>query len=273
MMKIIHIASFVGNIGDALNHQGFYELISEFKRVDVVKKVEIRDFYFSAPNRKKFDVSLANEINTYDLCIIGGGGFFDLQWENSGTGTSIDFSDEFIDEVKVPVLINAMGYHEYPEKTTPAHCEKFEKFINAIMSKDNWIITVRNDGSFERLTNRYGEELTKKIVPVMDNAFYLLDENVDYNTDRIIGLCATNDLFSKLYNKDLNEEMFNDLISEFIVDMTAIGWKFIFFAHTPQDIDTIVKLMKKMPSKVNREYIRVAPYFPDVEGIDYYNEW
>ncbi len=85
----LHIASFNGNIGDVTNHNGFR---NELKKAGFdwrMDHMEMREFYKSRSVRK-FDDAFANAANEYDLLIFGGGGFFDLQWDYSCTGCTID---------------------------------------------------------------------------------------------------------------------------------------------------------------------------------------
>lgn len=174
-LNIIHIASHKGNIGDIFNHAGFYQYLDKILNKEYsIEKVELRDFYYSAKNKKNFDKVFADYINTFDLCIIGGGGFFDAQWENSQTGTTLDFSDNFIDCIKIPVIVNAMGYHEYPDKTNEIIRQKFNHFLNKIVDKRNWLVSVRNDGSFERIEKQYKNIALDKILKVPDNAFFTM---------------------------------------------------------------------------------------------------
>ena len=73
-MKIMHIASFQGNCGDILSHSGFYNLLKKIlpnENIDVTQ-IEMRDFYRNSQLRK-FDNTFLNEVNTYDLLVIGGG--------------------------------------------------------------------------------------------------------------------------------------------------------------------------------------------------------
>ena len=74
--KVAHIASFKGNIGDILNHEGFYYSFDDILSNAIIDKFEIRRFYLNASDRLYFDSSFAKKLNSYDLIILGGGGFF-----------------------------------------------------------------------------------------------------------------------------------------------------------------------------------------------------
>lgn len=265
-MRIIHIASHKGNIGDIFNHAGFYQYLDKiFDKKYSIEKIELRDFYYSAKNKKNFDKVFADYINTFDLCIIGGGGFFDAQWDNSQTGTTLDFSVDFINSVKIPVIVNAMGYHEYPDKTNEIICQKFNNFLNKILDKSNWLVSVRNDGSFERIEKRYKNIALNKILKVPDNAFFTILPhprlfNPIQRESGVIGICVTNDLFSKYYNGNIKTTDFNRIIANFVNNQAKCQRKIIFFPHTPDDINTINEVLRYVDGYTKRNQIVIAPF-------------
>lgn len=268
-MRIIHIASHKGNIGDIFNHAGFYQYLDKiFDKKYSIEKIELRDFYYSAKNKKNFDKVFADYINTFDLCIIGGGGFFDAQWENSQTGTTLDFSDNFIDCIKIPVIVNAMGYHEWPDKTNEIIRQKFNHFLNKIVDKRNWLVSVRNDGSFERIEKQYKNIALDKILKVPDNAFFTILHPRLFNPIQresgVIGICVTNDLFSKYYNGNIKTTDFNRIIANFVNNQAKCQRKIIFFPHTPDDINTINEVLRYADGYTKRNQIVIAPF----EAID-----
>ena len=53
-MKLLHIASFTGNIGDNCSHNGFRNILDSIDfKVNKLKKLEIRDFYNNRDIRYK----------------------------------------------------------------------------------------------------------------------------------------------------------------------------------------------------------------------------
>ncbi len=172
-MKILHIASFKGNVGDIINHNGFYNITNNIFNNPTYEKVELRNFYRSAKPRLEFNRDFASKLDKYDMLIIGGGGFFDVRWDYSNTATTLDFTNEFIENVNIPVLVNAMGYHGYPGATTEKHCRCFSDFMNKITNMPNWHVTLRNDGSLERIQTRFKDErFVSRLVKVADNGFF-----------------------------------------------------------------------------------------------------
>lgn len=260
MRKILHLASFQGNVGDILNHQGFYSTYGHLFGEYQVTKIEIRDFYASAEKQRRFDDAFADYVNEFDLFIIGGGGFFDAKWTYSHTGTTIDMSEQFIDSIKIPVLINGMGYHENPDMKEYEVYDRFEHFIRSIANRSNWLVTLRNDGSLERITNRYG--VIPNVHKVPDSGFLGLQQTKNFNFNNeseYIGLCITNESFSKTYNKEITVEAFNKKIAEVLVELSK-RYVIVLFSHTPQDIDVISKLFNYLPSHVKRNRIITTPY-------------
>lgn len=264
-MKIVHIASFAGNMGCIINHKGFYDSIIQKLGIEFVKneRIEMREFYFSAKNQRFFDEEFADYINSYDLCIFGGGSFFDLQWENSKTGVTLDMSENFIEGIKIPVLINGIGYHEYPGVTNKNICEKFKSFLENISNRPNWLVTVRNDGSYERMIARYGEKFVERVNKVPDSAFFYIDQEKWKKTDRaqkVLGLCITNDLFCEAYNKGITAEEYNQKVAGFIESRVDMGNQVILFPHVPGDLEIICNILKNVSNDAKRKSVIVAPY-------------
>ena len=276
-MKVIHIASFKGNAGDIFNHNGFYSLLNDIFDIIEVTKIEIRDFYFSAKERKRFDREFAETVNEYDLCVLGGGSFFDCQWPESPTGTTMSITDEFIETVTIPVVVNAMGYHEFSSRTDEECTTRFAEFLAKINAKQNWFISIRNDGSGYRLKRRYPEELLKKIHFLADNAFYNKIGNQQCSKVGILGLCITNEAFSVEYNGvDMTTDLFNIQIAECIEKFVVDGWIIRLFAHTPQDVDVLAKIIGNLSEWTRRNAIFLAPsnYISSEEEVtSLYYEW
>ncbi len=269
-LKVLHLASFAGNIGDIANHAGFYQKFREKISSNVTfNQIEIRKFYKNRAELK-FDEEFIALINRHDLFVIGGGGFFDLQWDYSSTGTTIDFSKEFIGKITTPVLINGIGYHEYGE-VKERNVEKFENFLATIGNRDDWVVSVRNDGSFNRIEKRYGI-LSRRILKIPDHGSFFNPRQYDRaglerDNWTWLGLCISNDLFSANFNKDLDISSFNERICKFINDYldNNLNSGILFFPHAQQDLTTLGIIIGKVKDKHRREKIAVAPFYSGSE--------
>lgn len=133
-LKVLHLASFNGNIGDNANHNGFYHLFKKniTKNVEF-DQLEMRRFYFSWDDRK-FDESFVKEVNQYDLLVIGGGNFFDITWPDSATGTTLDLKKSILDKIKTPIFFNALGLGYGIDKDfNQKAVNKFDDFLSIIL--------------------------------------------------------------------------------------------------------------------------------------------
>lgn len=78
MFKILHVASFVGNIGDNASHMGLHNILKSIVKIPfTIDEMEIRRFYknYNLPDKMMFDSQFVHLANCYDLLIIGGGWF------------------------------------------------------------------------------------------------------------------------------------------------------------------------------------------------------
>ncbi|WP_301009429.1 hypothetical protein [Helicobacter sp. UBA3407] len=79
-IRILHLASFSGNIGDNISHIGFKNLLNQLHLDLDITRLEIRKFYnnYNLSDKRFFNQELISEINSYDGCIIGGRGLYEL---------------------------------------------------------------------------------------------------------------------------------------------------------------------------------------------------
>ena len=166
-MRILHLASFAGNSGDTLNHNGFRNWLEGFFDEQVIwSEFEIRDVY---RGEKTFAYDLVQESKDADLLVIGGGNYFELWPENTITGTSLDFSDETLEAINCPIFFNALGVDSGQGIGSSAK-KNFAKFINHIRSSEKFLVTVRNDGSYKTIGSMIGD--TEEIHEIPDHGFF-----------------------------------------------------------------------------------------------------
>lgn len=270
MKRIMHIASFKGNVGDIVNHHGFTESLREVCEEELFfEKIEIRDFYRNSKKRS-FDLKFAEEINQYDVLVLGGGGFFDVRWNDSFTGTTIDMDKDFIHAINIPVIVNAMGVHNLGDERFKEASERFINFINYVKTKGNWFLSFRNDGSIKRFINQYGSDAAKGIEVVPDNGFVFREHVSIWNRkdDSItIGFNVSNDLFVHDFLSGCSEADIYEGIVDAIRYCCEKNYKVQLFVHTPQDIEMVHMIYKRLDDAYFRYNIIIAPYRPlDVEG-------
>ena len=111
-LKVLHLASFDGNIGDNANHNGVRFLWKKYlPEYDfAITPLEMREYFWKW---KSFDDDFADMVNEYDLFVCGGGNYFELWVQSSPTGTSVAIPLEVLRKIKTPCLFYALGLDPY----------------------------------------------------------------------------------------------------------------------------------------------------------------
>lgn len=257
--KILHLASFKGNIGDIANHVGFYNLLdSVFDSAYTIDKAEIRDFYYCNKNRV-FDYDFINTINQYDLFVIGGGAFFHPEWDCSSTGTTIDIKDEIFDCINTKVLFNGLGCLFTPRSKQKA-ISKCSRFLEHILPNNNVLFTVRNDGSFQDIKRIVSQDIMSYIHEVPDSGFFTNWDNLDFNN------CVKKPYVAISIGED--DEMFNDkvFVESFAANLEEIlnnnkNLKIIFVPHVITDVDAISQIISSFHDYALKLRLFCAPFY------------
>lgn len=263
-MNILHVASFSGNIGDEANHNGFYRNFKRYIDKDInVNQVEIREFYKSWGLRK-FDNSFVEQCNQYDLLVIGGGNFFELCWEYSQTGTTIDIGLEELSQIKVPIFINGIGVDDTKGYSTET-LSRFRRFLCVLLEREKTIITVRNDGSFGILKKYFSDLPLNKIKIVPDGGFFLkVNEDIGLqlnNKREYIGVNIAGDMLKTRFGDDNTYKNFiEEMASQFNKILESNNNRtLVLFPHIYADLLPIQELLKNIKDVYRRNNIIVAP--------------
>lgn len=272
-MKAIHLASFNGNIGDSLSHEGTYNLFKKFfKKKITFKKLEIRDFY---KNKKKFDINLVNYINSFNFFLIGGGNYFELWVPNSATGTTLNFNLNLFKKVSVPIIFNSLGV-DTNQGIYKNNKKKFISFLKVIKEK-NCFLSIRNDGSSKILNdlikNQKINNLKFDLLP--DCGFFHKSFAKNIRSINTIGINLAGDMQKKRYGNKNNINNFFKQVSKFILFFLKQNEnnKIIMFPHIWKDYVVISSLLKFLDEDNLRKRIIISRLEPNSFGIkDFKND-
>lgn len=259
-MRVWHIASFDGNIGDIANHSGFYKTLESALegRVYDIEQLEIREFYKNWAKRV-FDDSFVDEANQYDLIVIGGGGFFRLAVEESATGTTIDLSRNMLEKIHTPIIFNGIGCY-IDDRTTEAIKQKFKDFIDYCIQSKNILLTLRNDGAIDNICTLYGEEYRKKILTVPDGGFFADISTANHPEIKpdvpYIAMNLAGD-HESVQEKENCKKIANTLIQ---VMHTYPTLRVVLVPHIFRDYEVMYKVMSYLPDMMARTRVSCAPY-------------
>lgn len=267
VIKTLHLASFNGNVGDNINHCGFYEAIQENKDFKFeIYELEIRDFYRKL---RFFDQSFVDLVNQYDLLIVGGGNYFELWVEDSPTGTSFAVEIELFSQIKTPIFFNALGLdvgNGYSENTV----EKFRNFLDVAISK-NHFISLRNDGAISSLKKYVGEKYLNYVKATADAGFLVSNKisNSYYKNKDYLAINIASDMPHIRY-KDIKYDNFVGQFKYFIESFLNKNLKYeiVLIPHIFRDINFINDILNVLDDRFVRERINVAPLLHGKESVD-----
>lgn len=278
-IKALHIASFNGNIGDNANHNGFRKRLEEtLNRKITYTNLEMREFYQSWNLRDFNSSEFIDLCNNHDLVIFGGGNFFELKWDYSSTGTTINLNEDTIDKINTPILFHGVGC-DVAKGASQNAIDKFEKFLDKVTNDSNILMSVRNDGSYETIQSLYGNKYDQSIIPVPDGAFFFETENYDFpelSSDyKSIGINVVNDMKDIRFNAEDQEAIsydefiktFSSQVNNFLKENNE--YQVIFYPHIYSDLLSIYEIISKLDDPVRRRRAVVAPLLTG-EGSEKY---
>ena len=270
-MRILHVASFRGNVGDNANHNGIRNKLAKILPTSTqYDEIEIRRFYrhYDGKDKLYFDNHFVDLANQYDLVIIGGGNFFEVWIEESSTGCTIDMNPNVINTIKTKILFFGLGFDRckgYSKKTL----NKFLSFIESLQDQNHFMVTVRNDGSLEQFIESYGYNKSNLIHKVPDGGFFVKPDSKSLilinNQKKNIIISLAQDMLSVRFGKDNEKSGYKNLIhslSKYIITMIEKdqNYFFTFMPHIYSDLEIINKVISILPDYIRRNYISVGPY-------------
>lgn len=257
-IRVAHLGSFEGNSGDGLNHAGFrIWLEGLLSNYDFVwKPFEIRNIHRKAKSfRDYFEL-----LDECDLGVIGGGNFFELWVEGSQNGTTLDFSIAEAEASGKPILFNALGVYADKGISKSAR-DNFSPFVRGLMSHQNFLVTVRNDGSDRNLSREFGLTNLPTVIP--DHGFFgslTVPEPARLASGRRrVALNIAADMPESRFSREFSFEAFiaglastlKDLASEEDID-------FLLVPHIYSDLKAMSALLDEVPDDLRRHNFEVS---------------
>ena len=274
MIKVLHVASFVGNIGDNASHLGLYQLLAKLLPAHQITQLEMRRFYqqYTLPDKAYFDRDFVDLVNRHDLVIIGGGGFLDYWHKNSQSGTTIDIDPELLQFVTTPTLICSMGamaLRPVPE----GNVAKARKFFSALQANP-WIrVAVRNDGSLNSIERDLGADCLSGIAEILDHGFfYQPPVQPGLPVAPFVALNITEDQLTMQRSSTepvISEQYYTELRQTLEHIVASHQLKVVLVPHIYSDLRAINQLLLHLDDWFVRQHITVAPCIQGDAGADY----
>ena len=265
-MKALHLASFNGNIGDIANHIGFWNLFKKYVDNTVnVTPLEMREFYQSW-NLRKFDSESVSEVNRYDLLVIGGGNFFDVKWDYSDTGTTLNLSPALLDKITIPIVFNGMGAEYSPAPRFEQARRSFDSFIHSIDGREKTVVSVRNDDSMMLLKTFFSTPALQNIIQIPDGGFFTSAKEYCHPEipagQKIIAVNLAKDRIADRWGNEKNYLAYCQEFAQFIKKVLSDNqaYHFVFVPHIPSDLQAILDVLQYVDDCYCRRSVTIAPY-------------
>lgn len=270
-MKVLHLASFKGNTGDVINHMGFYDFMKDIGQDWVVTQMEMRQFYKNR-NERQFDQSFVDEVNTYDLLVIGGGNFLSPWLQSSATGTTFDIDLTILANIHAKVLFNAVGCEAslgYTDETL----QRLGRLLDFVADHPTqYLFTVRNDGSYEAINTWFKGKYKDSIVEVPDFGLYHnhIDKQLAHQCQRKdkIGFAVSSDRFKAKWQGDYDHKLSGYAKMVETVAGLYSEMDVVFIPHTYFDLEAIYKIADMLPDHIRRNQLMVAPLVTNEADVD-----
>ncbi|MBL8483221.1 MAG: polysaccharide pyruvyl transferase family protein [Rhodocyclaceae bacterium] len=262
-LRVLHVASFSGNIGDNANHMGFRPWFESLAGRPVAwTNLEIREFYWK---ERQWDAGFVALANAHDLLVIGGGNYFELWVENSPTGTSIAIAPELFDAIRVPVYFNALGVD--PGQGVPqSSLSRFRTFLDKLLANERYLVSVRNDGAACTLQNYLGETYARAVARVPDAGFFVPAPAAAAKPPGTlrIGINVASDMPEarfRNFGSDATAGFAREMATAIMTLAAAQpASQFVLFPHIFRDIDIIFQVIAQLGDRLRRTRLAVAPY-------------
>lgn len=252
-MRVIHVASFQGNIGDQLNHSSFRQWFGKIVGVEIDWiPLEIRTVF----RREKTLFEWVKEYSaSSDLLVIGGGNFWETWPSNSQTGTSIDLSLDDLKRLNIPVFFNSIGLDTAQGVSEAA--SRLPVYLEGLLGDSQFFVSVRNDGARANLLEQF--DFKQPVLELPDHGFFSETEFSASSDSRVLAVNVAQDMKSiRFHDGDPRPQMkalaaaISSLVDHGVDEVNLVP-------HVSGDLAAIALLCDFLPDKIVREKVRVAP--------------
>ena len=267
-VRVLHVASFLGNVGDSAMHDGAYRT----RREDCPLRfeytpLEVREFFHW--KMRRFDEDFVRYLNGFDLSIFGGLAGYQLWRTDTASGTCFNFGSELIEKMTKPVAFYGLGC-DASRGIEEGAMVKFRRFIDAAMEK-NCLFSLRNDGSKNILEQAVGTSYIGPMPVIPDGGLFVDPKAVHHQlvsgTKRIVAInlagCMPDMRFAAAGGENFSTQKYfvkgmADIVCDLIGSHSDV--RVVFVPHIYSDFDIISQVLGQMSDESRRRHVSVAPY-------------
>ncbi|MCA1243837.1 polysaccharide pyruvyl transferase family protein [Stappia stellulata] len=264
-LTALHLASFVGNLGDNAMHDGEYRT----RAADLPfcldhRACEVRDFIHW--HERSFDERFVADAARADVLVVGGFSVFQLWRDTTVSGTYLDVSAEFFANLPCPVLFHGLGC-DATRGVNPLAVERTRAFLDVLLPREDCRFSLRNDGSVDLIRAHLGPRYADAMEIVPDGGLFgepRSHVHAGLSADaRFIAVNLAGDMPDKRYRSadgvDLTErfarEVADGLGALMAEDPTL---QCVFVPHIYSDFEPISAVLDAFDDRLRRTRVLVA---------------
>lgn len=272
-LKILHVASHVGNIGDDASHAGTRHILRHCLGPVAIDTLDIRKTYdmYTLPDRFGFDLDFAERANRYDLVVIGGGAFLDFDIAGTRTGLMMDIEDAVFDALHTPLLVTSVGCHARHREDRGTR-PRISALLNNLIERERCAVQLRNDGSMETVRDLIGEARACTIAEVLDSGFFYDNDGLSYrasNAPYIVISTTDDQLKLRASGPSIDRDLYLAEMRRFVETVIRETELNIAFAlHIFSDIAAVSTLLEGINYYEVSRRVTIMPYAQHRFGAD-----
>ncbi|WP_313131761.1 polysaccharide pyruvyl transferase family protein [Stutzerimonas nitrititolerans] len=273
VVKVLHVASFQGNLGDSAMHDGAYRTRAEDCSVEFIyTPLEVREFFHWG--RRRFDEVFIDYLNTFDLAIFGGLIGYELWRDDTASGMRFDIAPELLSKIRIPVAFYGLGCDATRGMMHDATKAKCRRFLDAAYER-NFLFSLRNDGSRQILEEAIGKSYVEPMPVIADGALFARPRpartRMLYPAQKLVAINLAGDMPDCRFgivderfqrgSPSLMEEAFVQGMLDLSCELleAEAGVRIVFVPHLYSDLALISKVLERVPDEYRRRYISVSP--------------
>lgn len=264
-LSVLHLASFVGNLGDNAMHDGEYRTRAEDLPWALEHRpCEVRDFIHW--RRRAFDDTFVAQANEADVVVVGGFSLFQLWRENTSSGTYLEAGPELFAAIRRPILFHGLGV-DATRGVSPVAVARTRAFLDEMLAFDHCRFSLRNDGSSDFIRQHVGAAYADAMQVVPDGGLFAEPQAWPNpglpEGRRFIAVNLAGDMPDKRYasadGEDLTER-FGAAVAAGIEELLAADETLIcvFVPHIYSDFGPIGSVLDALDDRLRRERVTVA---------------
>lgn len=264
-LNVLHLASFVGNLGDNAMHDGEYRTRAEDLPFPLEHHAcEVRDFIHW--RRRTFDASFVDEANRADLVVIGGFSLFQLWRDTTASGTYLEVTPALFEAIRRPILFHGLGC-DATRGVTPVAVARTRAFLDAVLGFDHCRFSLRNDGTADMLRSHLGADYLQAMRIVPDGGLFAQPDAVDHPRPvagaRFLAVNLAGDMPDKRYRDAEGADLTGRFARQMAGGIERVlaadpGLTCVFVPHIYSDFAPISTVLDALDDRLRRTRVAVA---------------